>query len=1280
MAAGTTRTMNTPDKNADKNSDKHDELRQQLWELAYGLLEPEAEAAVRAQIKSDPAIARLYSEVRLQADLVGTAARVQDSSLHVVASPDAKVTKVEAKKPSKHPSRKSQAVVETQGWSTNWLAVGGTVALLLLLAFGLYLPQHRQDSLAAFDYYSTEIIAPANTPAGVSQTVQLKTVSIDERGRPAEVALRVVDPQGNETFRKQIRTDENGLGAVDLPGSVMQRGYRVEAVPQGKDSSLEHNAGEVVSAKLQVVAEPKQTLMITELPRASAGETVGYSETQLGLFSKRAELPPTEDLVMESTDGRTLATAKSKQEEIAGVVNGQFEIPTDPTAAVKRFNLRRSAAAPKDLAENTPRAFGYSEPGKELQARGPGRGGMQANGSAQGGGVNAGAGLRGSPADAQRSLAPGEIAPQQPAPSGEGRSAKFGSLQHAEANTSRGVAPANPAAANAPPPPAPAPSLSVPTPAPAAPGSPSLPAADPSAAGPSAVVPAPRAMPAPGGPRTEVAGAPSEGGARPAGDAGVNNRKNAANEITDKGANGNLGAAKPGDDRPAPEKLATEKSIPDKSGSGNSGAGSSGTVLKQLADPQAGVARAMKPKAEQMKDERPPKRDALAEERPADKGPTADQTQNQIADGRPLEQKAQPAAIGAAVAADSQELRQLQFPQELLGKPAVLVARQHGLEVFHREIAALQESDHFVELPPEVEGRVEVELYRPGDAARPVYRQQIVRTAARTLRFDVKGLQDSYVPGEKVKLQVGVRDELGNPVAATVGVRVWNEVAAREVNGPLLLVDMLEHEPDAAPQEFAKANLGNRALAMRAAPVIRNPGGFGAAPPAAAQYGAVPALPPAQQPSADSAPAPGAAPETPALKRSAEEEETRRERGAAAPFHSDEVFLEQQPATTGESSGLFFVNQNVVADNRAIVEHEYEAAKAAKEAERFAQIQTVGRLLLWAGAGLMLLIAILLVARRPLKSAVWIPAVGVAALSLALGLAWFVPERPTGHLLARLEEQPAAADPQAVQPQAVPLVVSPAKIDDLESAQMRDLVNHPLPVDAPQAIPATLPIAPTAPAAGAAVPAPEENQKQLAPAPPAPNEPRPRSFTGGGAGAGGGFSGGVESAPLPKPGMAMRAKTDAPDGNDPTKRQPAKNDAARKQESEQLAMEKVAEAKKAESNEPSPGPSPNPAAKPGETTGAVTDKAQADLTAAANALQARQAERALRERPAGATGKAAAPDSIYWRPLKPTASDGSFTIEFTMPAVESEYRMLLDAVGDGRMGGQQQLLICREKK
>src|SRR5215471_17489544 len=56
------------------------QLREQMWDLVYGLLSPEESAALITHIKSDPQAARLYAEVRLQADLVGAASRVEDSS------------------------------------------------------------------------------------------------------------------------------------------------------------------------------------------------------------------------------------------------------------------------------------------------------------------------------------------------------------------------------------------------------------------------------------------------------------------------------------------------------------------------------------------------------------------------------------------------------------------------------------------------------------------------------------------------------------------------------------------------------------------------------------------------------------------------------------------------------------------------------------------------------------------------------------------------------------------------------------------------------------------------------------------------------------------------------------------------------------------------------------------------------------------------------------------------------------------------------------------------
>ena len=52
-------------------------LEPQLWELVYGLLTPEEAAILRRQITSDPAVARRYAEIRLQADLVASAAKIE---------------------------------------------------------------------------------------------------------------------------------------------------------------------------------------------------------------------------------------------------------------------------------------------------------------------------------------------------------------------------------------------------------------------------------------------------------------------------------------------------------------------------------------------------------------------------------------------------------------------------------------------------------------------------------------------------------------------------------------------------------------------------------------------------------------------------------------------------------------------------------------------------------------------------------------------------------------------------------------------------------------------------------------------------------------------------------------------------------------------------------------------------------------------------------------------------------------------------------------------------
>jgi len=58
--------------------------------------------------------------------------------------------------------------------------------------------------------------------------------------------------------------------------------------------------------------------------------------------------------------------------------------------------------------------------------------------------------------------------------------------------------------------------------------------------------------------------------------------------------------------------------------------------------------------------------------------------------------------------------------------------------------------------------------------------------------------------------------------------------------------------------------------------------------------------------------------------------------------------------------------------------------------------------------------------------------------------------------------------------------------------------------------------------------------------------------------------------------------------------------------------------------------------------------------------------------------QAGAPPSIYFNPQLATDANGIVTLEFQLPLVASEYRVLLDAYGNGRVGSSADVrIVCR---
>src|SRR5436190_15962217 len=123
-------------------------LREQMWDLCYGLLSAEEVAALHKQIKSDPAAARLYAEVRLQADLVASAAKVEDESVSLSVPDEGRKVQPAGKshlggespfKPAKS-GRSGKRLPIPSYRAANWLAGLAAMVLVGLIGYGFLSP------------------------------------------------------------------------------------------------------------------------------------------------------------------------------------------------------------------------------------------------------------------------------------------------------------------------------------------------------------------------------------------------------------------------------------------------------------------------------------------------------------------------------------------------------------------------------------------------------------------------------------------------------------------------------------------------------------------------------------------------------------------------------------------------------------------------------------------------------------------------------------------------------------------------------------------------------------------------------------------------------------------------------------------------------------------------------------------------------------------------------------------------------------------------------------
>jgi hypothetical protein len=345
------------------------QLRDSMWDLVYGLLSDDESQALIARIKSDPQAARLYAEVRLQVDLVGQAARVEDSAL--VLKPESARHPVAAKASLATPP--SAAIVSRTNpphAAGAWLAGLAATALAALLAVGFFWPRSNERLLAR-NFVAIDVTGPRSMQAGLTNQIALHTYSIDAQGQPGEgvpasVELTLLDGAGQVRLHEAVQTNEIGQATVAIPGEALQPGVRLE-IARSKPSSSEHDADVMdtvalskiesrakqqpdFSADLYIQPEPQMAYFLVAEPAIEPSKQVPFLWS-FSAFTSKPSPAEQSQAALNKVEQLAISETAPVPDGQPGVVNGALEGKEDarPPTPTRQSTAGASALALDDL-------------------------------------------------------------------------------------------------------------------------------------------------------------------------------------------------------------------------------------------------------------------------------------------------------------------------------------------------------------------------------------------------------------------------------------------------------------------------------------------------------------------------------------------------------------------------------------------------------------------------------------------------------------------------------------------------------------------------------------------------------------------------------------------------------------------------------------------------------------------------------------------------------------------------------------------------------------------
>lgn len=328
------------------------EIRSKIWELCYGLLEESEAVELRKSIRTDPKLARLYSRVKLETELLAQAATATNIHWH---SPEPSGFKVAR---AKRLLGKRATFLARIGFTATAAAIAASLLVAASVAYWSDDSPFRESMLAQTysDLKNASprllVTGPAELRAGQEATYEVLVRRLDEQPVDAEVTAAMRDSHGETFWRENVTTNSEGLARLHLPAELpsVQCELAVEARPIDRLEHFTLTEG-TTSSTFADQAKMSTWLSVVEPPQPRQMAIDRYAAVNGDVFERQAILgskPTTRfDVGSQRAGGAVLAKPVARAKDAAAQETDQF---SSPPTATERLSLRDSEGSFGELA------------------------------------------------------------------------------------------------------------------------------------------------------------------------------------------------------------------------------------------------------------------------------------------------------------------------------------------------------------------------------------------------------------------------------------------------------------------------------------------------------------------------------------------------------------------------------------------------------------------------------------------------------------------------------------------------------------------------------------------------------------------------------------------------------------------------------------------------------------------------------------------------------------------------------------------------------------------